>query len=147
MFVRIYQKKKILFLGVGSLMLLLMLFGRLMYLMVVKSEYYASMARELHERERDIKAARGRILDRNGMVLADNKTVCTISVIYSQMEDREAVIDMLCEELELTEEYVRKRVEKYSSRERIKSNVEKEVGDRIRAYDMPGVKVDEDYKR
>ncbi len=147
MFVRIYQKKKILFLGVGSLILLLGLFGRLMYLMVVKSDYYAAMAQELHERERDIKAARGRILDRNGIVLADNKTVCTISVIYSQMEDREAVIDMLCKELELTEEYVRKRVEKYSSRERIKSNVDKKIGDRIRAYDMPGVKVDEDYKR
>ena len=147
MFVRIYQKKKILFLGVGSLVLLLGLFGRLMYLMVVKSDYYAAMAQELHERERDIKAARGRILDRNGIILADNKTVCTISVIYSQMEDREAVIDMLCKELELTEEYVRKRVEKYSSRERIKSNVDKEMGDRIRAYDMPGVKVDEDYKR
>ena len=147
MFVRIYQKKKILFLGVGSLILLLGLFGRLMYLMIVKSDYYAQMAQELHERERDIKAARGRILDRNGIVLADNKTVCTISVIYSQMEDREAVIDMLCKELELTEEYVRKRVEKYSSRERIKSNVDKEIGDRIRAYDMPGVKVDEDYKR
>ena len=147
MFVRIYQKKKILFLGVGSLILLLGLFGRLMYLMVVKSDYYAAMAQELHERERDIKAARGRILDRNGVILADNKTVCTISVIYSQMEDREAVIDMLCKELDLTEEYVRKRVEKYSARERIKSNVEKEIGDRIRAYDMPGVKVDEDYKR
>ena len=147
MFVLIYQKKKILFLGVGSLVLLLGLFGRLMYLMVVKSDYYAAMAQELHERERDIKAARGRILDRNGVILADNKTVCTISVIYSQMEDREAVIDMLCKELDLTEEYVRKRVEKYSARERIKSNVEKEIGDRIRAYDMPGVKVDEDYKR
>lgn len=147
MFVRIYQKKKILFLGAGSLVLLLCLFGRLVYLMVAKSDYYASMAQELHERERDIKAARGRILDRNGIVLADNKTVCTISVIYSQIEDSEAVIDMLCKELGLTEEYVRKRVEKYSSRERIKSNVDKEVGDRIRAYDMPGVKVDEDYKR
>ena len=147
MFVRIYQKKKILFLGVGSLMLLLCLFGRLVYLMVAKSDYYAAMAQELHERERDIKAARGRILDRNGIILADNKTVCTISVIYSQIEDSEAVIDMLCEELGLTEEYVRKRVEKYSSRERIKSNVDKEIGDRIRAYDMAGVKVDEDYKR
>ncbi len=147
MFVRIYQKKKILFLGVGSLLLLLGLFGRLMYLMVVKSDYYAAMAQELHERERDIKAARGRILDRNGIVLADNKTVCTVSVIYSQMEDREAVIDMLCKELGLTEEYVRKRVEKYSARERIKSNVDKKIGDKIRSYDMPGVKVDEDYKR
>lgn len=147
MFVRIYQKKKILFLGAGSIVLLLGLFGRLVYLMVAKSDYYASMAQELHEREREIKAARGRILDRNGIVLADNKTVCTISVIYAQMEDREAVIQMLCKELGLTEAYVRKRVEKYSSRERIKSNVPKEVGDRIREYQMPGVKVDEDYKR
>ena len=147
MFVRIFQKKKILFLGVGSLILLLVLFGRLVYLMVAKSEYYAGMAQELHERERDIKAARGRILDRNGIALADNKTVCTVSVIYSQIEDREAGIVMLCKELSLTEDYVRSRVEKYSSRERIKSNVDKETGDRIRAYDMAGVKVDEDYKR
>lgn len=147
MFVRIYQKRKILIFGVASLILLMGLFGRLVYLMVAKSEYYSAMAQELHERERDIKAARGRILDRNGIVLADNKTVCTVSVIYSQMEDREAVTRMLCKELNLTEEYVRKRVEKHSSRERIKSNVDKEIGDRIRAYDMPGVKVDEDYKR
>lgn len=147
MFVRTYQKKKILILGIGSLLLLLCLFGRLVYLMVAKSDYYAAMAQELHEREREIKAARGRILDRNGIVLADNKTVCTVSVIYSQIEDREAVIEMLCEELGLTEEYVRKRVEKYSARERIKSNVDKEIGDRIRAYDLAGVKVDEDYKR
>lgn len=147
MFVRTYQKKKILIFGVGSLFLLVLLFGRLVYLMVAKSEYYAAMAQDLHEREREIKAARGRILDRNGMVLADNKTVCTISVIYSQMEDREAVIAMLCKELGLTESYVRKKVETYSARERIKSNVSKEIGDRIRAYDMPGVKVDEDYKR
>lgn len=147
MFVRIYQKKKILIFGAGGLLLLILLFGRLVYLMVAKSEYYAAMAQDLHERERDIKAARGRILDRNGVVLADNVTVCTISVIYTQMEDREAVIEMLCKELGLTEAYVRKRVEKYSSRERIKSNVPKEIGDRIRAYDMAGVKVDEDYKR
>ncbi len=147
MFVRIYQKKKILFLGIGSLLLLLGLFGRLVYLMVAQSEYYAGLAQELHERERDIKAARGRILDRNGIALADNKTVCTVSVIYNQIEDREAVINMLCKELGLTEDYVRTRVEKYSARERIKSNVDKETGDRIREYDMPGVKVDEDYKR
>ena len=147
MFVRTYQKNKILILGVGSLLLLLGLFGRLVYLMVAKSDYYAAMAQELHEREREIKAARGRILDRNGIVLADNKTVCTVSVIYSQMTDREEVIRMLCKELDLTEEYVRKRVETYSARERIKSNVPKGIGDRIREYDMPGVKVDEDYKR
>ncbi len=123
------------------------LFGRLVYLCVWEAEHYAAMATDLHERERSIKAARGRILDRNGKVLADNRTVCTVSVIYNQIEDREKVIEILCRELELTEEYVRKRVEKYSSMERIKSNVDKEVGDRIREYDLAGVKVDEDYKR
>lgn len=123
------------------------LFGRLVYLCVWEAEHYASMATDLHERERSIKAARGRILDCNGKVLADNKTVCTVSVIYNQIKNREEVIAMLCKELELTEEYVRKRVEKYSSMERIKSNVDKEVGDRIREYDLAGVKVDEDYKR
>lgn len=127
--------------------LLLILFFRLIFLMVARANYYAGKAKELHERERSIKAARGRILDRNGVVIADNRTVCTISVIYNQMEDREAVIAMLCKELSLSEEYVRKRVEKYSSIERIKSNVDKETGDRIREYDLPGVKVDEDYKR
>lgn len=123
------------------------LFGRLVYLCVWQAEHYAGMATDLHERERSIKAARGRILDCNGKVLADNKTVCTVSVIYNQIKNREEVIEMLCRELDLTEEYVRKRVEKYSSMERIKSNVDKEVGDRIREYDMAGVKVDEDYKR
>ncbi len=123
------------------------LFGRLVYLCVWEAEHYAAMATDLHERERSIKAARGRILDRNGKVLADNRTVCTVSVIYNQIEDREKVIEILCRELELTEEYVRKRVEKYCSMERIKSNVDKEVGDRIREYDLAGVKVDEDYKR
>ena len=123
------------------------LFGRLVYLCVWQAEHYAAMATDLHERERSIKAARGRILDRNGKVLADNRTVCTVSVIYNQIEDREKVIEILCRELELTEEYVRKRVEKYSSMERIKSNVDKEVGDRIREYGLAGGKVDEDYKR
>ena len=123
------------------------LFGRLVYLCVWRADHYAGLATDLHERERSIKAARGRILDCNGKVLADNKTVCTVSVIYNQIKNREEVIEMLCRELELTEEYVRKRVEKYSSMERIKSNVDKEVGDRIREYDMAGVKVDEDYKR
>ena len=105
------------------------------------------MADQLHERERSIKAARGRILDRNGTVLADNRTVCTISVIHNQLEDPEEVIEILTKELELSEDYVRKRVEKYSAMERIKSNVDKELGDRIREYDLAGVKVDEDYKR
>jgi len=123
------------------------LFGRLVYLCVWKAEHYSRLATDLHERERSIKAARGRILDCNGKVIADNKTVCTVSVIYNQIEDPERVIEVLCQELELSEEYVRKRVEKYSSMERIKSNVEKAVGDRIREYDLAGVKVDEDYKR
>ena len=123
------------------------LMGRLVYLMVFRSEYYTMKAKELHERERSIKAARGRIIDANGKILADNKTVCTISVIHSQITDQEEVIEVLCRELGLSEEYVRKRVEKYSSIEKIKSNVEKSVGDTIRSYDLAGVKVDEDYKR
>ncbi len=121
--------------------------ARLSYLMIGRSGYYGEQARALHERERSIKAARGRILDRNGVVLADNKTVCTISVIHSQLKDKESVIDMLCRELSLEEDYVRKRVEKVSAIERIRSNVEKETGDKIRDYNLPGVKVDEDFKR
>ncbi|MCM1113319.1 MAG: penicillin-binding transpeptidase domain-containing protein [Muribaculum sp.] len=127
--------------------LFVFLFGRLVYLMVWRSGHYSEQATKLHERERSIKAARGRILDRNGTVLADNKTVCTVSVIYNQIEDPEEVIAVLSKELELSEEEVRKRVEKYSAMERVKSNVDKAVGDRIREYDLPGVKVDEDYKR
>ncbi len=123
------------------------LMGRLAYLMIFQSEYYTMKARELHERERSIKAARGRIIDANGKILADNKTVCTISVIHNQITDQEEVIAVLCEELGLSEEYVRKRVEKYSAIEKIKSNVDKSIGDAIRAYDLAGVKVDEDYKR
>ncbi len=123
------------------------LMGRLAYLMIFQSEYYTMKAKELHERERSIKAARGRIVDANGKILADNKTVCTISVIHNQITDQEEVIAVLCRELGLSEEYVRKRVEKYSSIEKIKSNVEKSIGDTIRSYDLAGVKVDEDYKR
>ncbi len=123
------------------------LMGRLVYLMVFRSEYYTMRAKELHERERSIKAARGRIIDSEGKILADNKTVCTISVIHSQITEPEEVIAMLCKELGLSEEYVRKRVEKYSSIEKIKSNVDKSIGDAIRGYDLAGVKVDEDYKR
>ena len=144
---KIFHKKKIITLFFLLTGLFLFLLGRLIYLMVWRADHYAELATALHERERSIKAVRGRILDRNGTVLADNKMVCTISVIYNQMEDREEVIKVLCRELDLSEEYVRKRVEKYSSMERIKSNVEKAVGDRIREYDLPGVKVDEDYKR
>ena len=115
--------------------------------MVFCSEYYGQKAQNLHERERDIKAARGKILDANGMVLATNKSVCTISVIHSQIEDEEAVVKALVKELGLSEEAVRKRVEKVSSIERVKTNVPKETGDKIRAYKLAGIKVDEDYKR
>ncbi|MBR1930773.1 MAG: peptidoglycan glycosyltransferase [Lachnospiraceae bacterium] len=131
----------------GCTLVFVLLFARLVYLMVWRAEHYSQLATELHERERSIKAARGRILDCNGVVLADNRTVCTISVIYNQIQDSEEVIRVLCQELALSEEYVRPKVEKYSSMERIKSNVDKEIGDRIREYDLPGVKVDEDYKR
>ena len=126
---------------------LMFLGGRLVYLMVFCSEYYGQKAEDLHERERDIKAARGRIIDATGKILATNKSVCTISVIHSQIDEPEKVIAALQKELGLTEEEVRKRVEKVSSIERVKTNVDKETGDRIRAYDLSGIKVDEDYKR
>ena len=126
---------------------MMFLTGRLVYLMVFCSEYYGKKAEDLHERERDIKAARGKILDRNGTVLATNRSVCTISVIHNQITEPEAVIEMLVRELGITEETARKRVEKVSSIERVKTNVDKEIGDRIRAYGLAGVKVDEDYKR
>jgi len=121
--------------------------GRLVYLMVYRSDYYSKMAEELHQRERSIKAARGRIIDATGTVIATNRTVCTISVIYNQMEDREQVIRILSRELGIEEEKVRKRVEKRSSREIISTNVDKEIGDRIRNFHLTGVKVDEDYRR
>ena len=142
-----YNRKKIVTVFFVCLGAFLLLTGRLVYLMVLDSEYYTEKAKELHERERSIKAARGRILDANGTVIADNKTVCTISVIHSQIEDPDQIVEVLSKELELSEEYVRKRVEKYSSIEKIKSNVEKEKGEAIRAYNLAGVKVDEDYKR
>ncbi len=129
------------------LLCMIILTGRLGYLMIIKGEYYSEVARQLHERERHIKAARGRILDRNGVVIADNRAVCTVSVIHNQIENPEEVIRVLCTELSLSEETVRARVEKRSSIEKIKSNVDKEIGDRIRNYNLPGVKVDEDYKR
>ena len=121
--------------------------GRLVYLMVGKGEYYEELADQLHERERSIKATRGEILDRNGVILAANKSVCTVSVIHNQIDDPEAVISMLVEELGVTESDARKKVEKWSSIERIKSNVSKEIGDEILAYGLAGVKVDADYKR
>lgn len=128
-------------------LVLIGLFMRLLYLMVWRADYYEEAATRLHERERSIKAARGRILDRNGVVLADNKTVCTVSVIHNQITEPEKVIAMLVKELGISETEARKRVEKYSSMERVKSNVDKSIGDRIREYDLTGVKVDEDYKR
>ena len=144
---RTYHKKKTVIVFAVFALMLLGLMGRMFYLMVVRSDYYSRKAQELHERERDIKAARGRILDCNGEVLADNKAVCTISVIHSQITEPEKVIAMLVKELGIPEETARKRVETVSSIERVETNVEKEVGDRIRSYELAGVKVDEDYKR
>ena len=142
-----YNKKKIMIVFLCAALILAALIGRLIYLMVFDAEYYQELAQDLHEREREIKAARGEIVDRNGVVLATNRTVCTISVIHSQVEEPGEVISLLCRELELDESEVRKKVEKVSSMEKIKTNVDKETGDRIRGYDLAGVKVDEDYKR
>lgn len=142
-----YNRKKILLVFTMVMLVLCILAGRLVYLMVFCSQYYGQKAEDLHERERDIKAARGKILDVNGVVLATNRTVCTISVIHSQIEEPEEIIRVLVKELGMEEAEVRKRVEKVSSIERVKSNVDKETGDRIRAYKLSGVKVDEDYKR
>ena len=142
-----YNRKKIVLVFSVCFLALAGLVARLVQLMVFESEYYQELAQDLHERERSIKAARGKIVDASGTVLATNRTVCTISVVHSQIEDPERVIEVLSKELELSEETVRERVEKYSSIERIKANVEKEVGDRIRAYGLAGVKVDEDFKR
>ncbi len=142
-----YNKKKILVVFICAALILCALIGRLVWLMIFDAEYYQELAQDLHEREREIKAARGEIVDRNGVVLATNRTVCTISVIHSQIEEPERVIEVLCSELEMEESEVRKKVEKVSSMEKIKTNVDKETGDRIRDYDLAGVKVDEDYKR
>lgn len=144
---RTHNRKKMLIMFLAVFFVLMFLVGRLVYLMVFCSEYYGQKADNLHERERDIKAARGRIIDATGTVLATNKSVCTISVIHSQIEEPEQVIAALVKELGLSEEEVRGRVEKNSSIERVKTNVDKEIGDRIRAYGLAGVKVDEDYKR
>lgn len=142
-----FQKKKIVALMLIIVTVVCAQFGRLIYLMVFQSEYYEEKAQNLHERERSIKAARGKITDRNGIVLADNQSVCTISVIHSQLTDPEQVIRVLCKELDLPEETVRKRVEKVSSIERVRSNVPKETGDAILSYHLDGVKVDADYRR
>ena len=149
MFVKIktFHRKKIVAVFALCMAAMLFLIGRLGYLMLLRADYYSEKAQDLHERERSIKAARGKILDCNGKVLADNKTVCTISVIHSQIKEPEKVIDVLTEELGLEREQVKKRVEKNSSIERIKTNVDKQTGDKIREYDLAGVKVDEDYKR
>ena len=142
-----FHRKKIWMVFLVCALMLLGLVGRLVYLMGVRSDYYYQKAEELHERERVIKAARGQILDAKGRILADNKTVCTISVIHSQIKDPQKVIEVLSKELEIDTDTVRKKVEKISSIERIKTNVEKSVGDVIRGYELDGVKVDEDYKR
>ena len=144
---KLYQKGKIVFLFFAVTAILTAACGRLAYLMIVQSDYYGKKAQALHERERSIKAARGKIVDRNGIVLADNRSVCTVSVIHSQIRDPERVIAELAELLELPEDTVRKRVEKVSSIERISSNVPKETGDAILARQLEGVKVDEDYRR
>lgn len=142
-----FNRKKVMIVFVSVFFIMMFLIGRLVYLMIFCSEYYGNKAENLHERERDIKAARGKLLDANGTVLATNKSVCTISVIHNQMEEPEKVIAMLVKELGISEEAARKRVEKVSSIERVKTNVAKETGDAIRAYGLSGVKVDEDYKR
>lgn len=142
-----YNKKKMLVVFVCATAVILGLVGRLVYLMVFDAQYYQKKAEALHEREREIKAARGEIVDANGTVLATNKTVCTISVIHSQITDAERVIEELSDILEMDEKTVRERVEKVSSMERIKTNVEKETGDAVRNLELDGVKVDEDFKR
>ena len=142
-----YNKKKMLVVFLSALLMIFFLIARLVYLMIFDAAYYQQKAKTLHEREREIKAARGEVIDRNGKVLATNKAVCTISVIHSQITDPDRVIQVLADELGIEKEMIRKRVEKVSSREKIKTNVEKETGDRIRAYELDGVKVDEDFKR
>ncbi len=142
-----YNRKKICIFGSIVILCGFYLIGRLIYIMLFQHDYYTEKATDLQQRERQIKAARGEIIDRNGVVLATNEAVCTISVIHNQIKDEEEVIRVLCQELELSEEYVRKRVEKVSSIEKIKSNVSKEIGQKILSYQLEGVKVDEDYKR
>ena len=142
-----FNRKKVMIVFVSVFFIMMFLIGRLVYLMVFDAEYYQQKAEDLHERERDIKAARGEIIDRNGTVLATNRTVCTISVIHSQIENPEKVIEKLSEFLEMDADQVRKKVEKISSIERLRSNVDKRTGDKIRNLGLAGVKVDEDFKR
>ena len=145
--VRTIHRKMLLIYVWGIAVFCMLVVGKLAYLMIFKSEYYTEKALEVQERERKIKAPRGQILDRNGKVIASNKTVCTVSVIYNQVKNPEKVIDILSKELELDKDEVKKKVEKKSVREKVKSNIPKEVGDKIREYNLAGVKVDEDYKR
>ncbi len=144
---RTYHKKKTVLVFSVCILLLIGLMGRMVYLMVIQSDYYAKKAEQLHERERDIKAARGRILDCNGEILADNKAVCTISVIHSQIKEPEKIVEMLHKELGISVQEAEKRVKTVSAIERVKTNVEKKIGDKIRSYGLEGVKVDEDFKR
>ena len=141
------NRKMLLIYVMGIILVCIVATGKLTYIMIFKSEYYTEKALDVQERQRKIKAPRGKILDRNGKVIASNKTVCTISVIYNQVKEPEKVIKMLSSELQMEEKDVRKKVEKISSREKIKSNVDKKIGDKIREYNLSGVKVDEDYKR
>ena len=144
---RTYHKKKTVLVFAVCIFLLTGLMGRMVYLMIIQSDYYAKKAEQLHERERDIKAARGRILDCKGEILADNKAVCTISVIHSQIKEPEKIVKMLHKELGISLEEAQKRVKKVSAIERVKTNVDKKTGDKIRSYGLEGVKVDEDFKR
>ena len=144
---RTYHKKKTVLVFAVCIFLLAGLMGRMVYLMIIQSDYYAKKAEQLHERERDIKAARGRILDCKGEILADNKAVCTISVIHSQIKEPEKVVEMLHKELGISVEEAQKRVRTVSAIERVKTNVDKKTGDKILSYGLDGVKVDEDFKR
>ncbi len=147
LYVRTRHRKKLLTIIISLIIIMSLLTVRIGCIMTVEAGYYSRKATELHERERAIKAMRGRILDVNGTVLADNRTVCTVSVIHNQIKEPQKVIEMLCSELSEEEEMITKKVNKISSIEIIRTNVDKETGDRIREYDYAGVKVDEDYKR
>lgn len=147
LYVRTRHRKKLLTIIISLIIIMSLITVRIGCIMTVEAGYYSRKATELHERERAIKAMRGRILDANGTVLADNRTVCTVSVIHNQIKEPQKVIEMLCSELSEEEEMITKKVNKISSIEIIRTNVDKETGDRIREYDYAGVKVDEDYKR
>ena len=141
------QRKRLLVIAIAFFVMLTIMTVKLVYLMVMQADQYSERAQAVQERERSIKAKRGSIYDRNGVILADNEAVCSISVIHSQIEDPETVIQVLSEKLEIPEDDVRKRVEKVSVREKIKSNVDKTLADEIREMNLSGVMIDEDYKR